>query len=215
MSKMSDWTYLTGDVDWQGYGATWIREVNGIHWALVFENMEEWGDGAKGYYCDVRRIDLNEIQPDVAKKALDCCGIDVIELVDMYALTRALTLVEALLSYGVYAPMGNETSAWPDRARAGARRIADALIEDDTACQTALNETVNKIGSTAADFGRGDTLAGLRRTAVDVIQRDKKPDAGNSLMLKMFAASGGRTLGGEVEAKLAIAGELLKTNGGE
>jgi len=194
---MKNWSWLTGDVNWQEYGGTWYRKVDKIYWLLRFENKAEWGD--EGYYCQVLRVNLNNIPASEMQAALDGWK-DADELMKL----------EAAVGYGIYSPMGAaEESRWPDMALARARRRAEELIGDVRETRRLLHRPINKIGSTAADFGRGDSLAGLRRTARGVFS-GQKPSPEAEIMLKMYAAANGRTLGGKCEVELAVAGELLK-----
>ena len=138
-TKMKDWKFLTGDMNWSDYGGTWYLKVDDIYWLLRFENKQEWGDGATGYYCQVLRVDIESILADS----------------DGDTGMAELMLVGSLVEYGVYSPMGASESNYPDRARAQARRSADALISDVAQCAVKLSEPANAIGATVEDFGRG------------------------------------------------------------
>jgi hypothetical protein len=232
-SKMKDWMFLTGDVNWEDYGAKWCRkDASGVWWVLDFSNKEEWGNGARGYYCEVKRLDLAEVHPTEIKSALRSCGwrIDpsrpaIVNEYDghnvhgNYVIAEGLdnmepVLVECLVGYGVSAPMGSEEGTHPTHVRAAARRLADELMADEKRAEAALAKPVNKIGSTARDFGRGDSLAGLRRVSEKLLRgEDVEVDTSMSLMLRMYAASNGQTLGGVKEAGLAAAGRILLKEG--
>jgi len=211
MSKMKDWTFLTGDVDWQDYGAMWCLKDGAVWWVLRFENKAEWGDGAKGYYCDVLRVSDLDVSVESKKEALDSIGMSVDEFQTLCFENTSqaeMTILDALVGYGVYSPMGSFESNYPDRARAQARREADRLIADNEECEKALERPVNKIGTTAGEMGQGNILAGLDRAASDVmsgepISKDKE------ILLRMYGATNGQTLGGKCEKKLAVAGQLI------
>lgn len=212
MSKMRDWTFLTGDVDWQDYGAIWCRKIGRVWWVLRFENMEEWGDGAKGYHCEVLRV--SNVPDEAKKSALDTVGLSMEEfkeLCDEDPKCAELTMLDALVCYGTYSPMSSCESNYPDRARAQARREADEFIADDKACQKALRRPINKIGTTASEMGQGNILAGLERSATKVMSGEPVSQE-NSILLKMYGATNGQTLGGKCEVKLAVAGQLLMEN---
>jgi hypothetical protein len=224
---MKDWMFLTGDVNWEDYGAKWCRkDASGVWWVLDFSNKEEWGDGARGYYCEVKRLDLAEVVISEMHSALASCGwtIDpagpaIVNDYDGIVIASGLddmepVLVESLVSYGVSAPMGSEEGTHPTHVRAAARRLADELMADEKRAEAALAKPVNKIGSTARDFGRGDSLAGLRRVSEKLLRgEDVEVDTSMSLMLRMYAASNGQTLGGAKEAGLAAAGRILLKEG--
>jgi hypothetical protein len=141
-----------------------------------------------------------------------------------------LVLVDALLSHGTYAPMDEEQAEFtldeyddPIDAEAVATELlercaaaADLMMDDEGAVAAKMAREVNRIGSTAADFMRGDSLAGLR-TKADALLRgeDVSLSKEDSLMLRMYGAAGGRTLGGAIEAKLAAAGQVIAREGEE
>lgn len=227
-TEMKGWTFLTGDVCWEDHGAKWCKKAaDGAWWVLRFENCESWGDGASGYECDVHRIDISSVPPTEIDAALKSYGWELIRPAliiwcphsgDVIANLREdpttfeMVLVDCLDGYGVYAPMGAEAGeSYPMRVRAAGRRLAESLMQDETARNTALAKPVNKLGATAADFGRGDSMAPLRRKA-DAVLRGETPELSptDRIMLQMYYAAGGRTLGGVKEAGLAAAGAALR-----
>ena len=104
-------------------------------------------------------------------------------------------MVETRHGYGFGAAMQEFTSrTYAGRLRADARRYAESLMADEALVQSQPDEPVNKIGSTARDFGRGDSLAGLKR-----YQKGQGDQSDTSdLMLKMYGATP-RDLGGTEE----------------
>lgn len=183
-SKMKDWTFLTGDIGWEDYGATWLRKLrDGVYILLRFENMEEWGDGATGYYCDVLQVDLNTLPEKELQSALVCCGINLEEVDPEY---WELAKVEACVGYGCYAPLDSTSGdSYPLRVRAKARRIADTYFEDRVLLEERLDRPVNAIGSSAREFGAGNVTAGLERYAQDVQTTGEASDQTKNLMLKL------------------------------
>jgi hypothetical protein len=181
---MRGWINIGGDVNWQDYGAKWARRGRDGSWYVVcFNNMiEACGerDAAEmGYVYEaaVQRADLRELSNDQIKDALDSCGFKLTAdgAVDMGAgdlvtdpkEIEAL-LVEAVTGYGIYAPLDTFTGkVRPANVRANARRRAEWYMRDAVALETALDKTVNRIGTTAREFGRGDALAGLKRYAAE------------------------------------------------
>jgi len=212
MSEMKDWTFLTGDVNWQEYGATWCLQKGRAWWVLRFSNKAEWGDGAQGYCCEVLRVLLDDTAVESKRDALSFVGMsedDFQELCFEDPKQSELCLLDALVSYGVYAPMDSCESNYPNRARAQARRQADFIMSNDPERKRLLNRSVNKIGTTAREMGKGDLLAGLKRSA-DKVFKGESVSKEKSILLKMYGAANGQTLGGKVETKLAIAGQLLQ-----
>lgn len=223
MSRMKNWTFLNGDMNWEDYGARWCRQdTNGVWWVLDFANCEEWG--GEGYECSVKRVDLDPsrlgcVAPAAIKEALASCGWtlkgeEVISDYDGSAVasgdTLQLCLLDALIGHGTYAPMGAEVGARAAWVRAAARRLADELMVDAEKEWLQLARPSNKLGSTALDFGSGDVLAGARRVASAVVQGGKvEVTPQMSVILRAYAAADGRTLGGAVETELAEAGKKL------
>ena len=217
------WAWLTGDCDWVTYGGCWYKKsADGALWVLRFCNREDYGDGAKGYDCDVLRVKLEEVAVAETISALRSCGWKF-EMEDgeprivcphdgtTVASGEAVEpcLLSCLIGYGTYAPMGEHTSNWPDRARCASRRDAEGMMADTAVVEARLDKPFNAIGTTQREAAQGDILAGLKRTA-QAVMLGEEPDVHSAIALKMFAASKGQTLGGTVETELALAGELLR-----
>jgi hypothetical protein len=185
---------------------------------LRFEpGSEDWDGEGEGKrrepFCEVLLVNLNKLTRRAIGDALRSCGWELGEgweaVSDCGEVLGELATVEALVGYGVYAPMGSESSPYPMRCRARARRLADELMGDEGLMRKALRRKVNALGSSAGDFGKGDCLAGLRRTAKKVLMGEPcEVPPESEVTLKMFASCGGRTLGGEVEVELALAGSM-------
>ncbi len=94
------------------------------------------------------------------RQAFDCCGLDM----DDPQWQDELVKVDCLVSYGCSAPVHTESgNSYPLRVRAAARRHAEELMADDDAAEYALNQPVNRIGSTAREYGRGDLDSAMDR----------------------------------------------------
>ncbi len=211
------WTLLTGDVNWAEYGATWARKgPDGAWYAVAFTNMEEAlgerefkSSGLDRYEAVVKRVHLTENAGQITS-ALECCGWslrrtvdddeqDTVEIVNDYdgdvvanasddSRAFELVLVECLIGHGSGAPMGEETgNGYPLRVRKAGMRLAESYMRDETARETALDRPVNRIGSTAREYGTGDIWSAMRRNADDPVV---------AILRKCYAASEGRTLGG-------------------
>lgn len=171
MSKaMKHWQELSGDINWEDYGASWARRdpINPrAFYVIKHENLIEcMGErdvkesGCDPHLCSIYRVDLDATSDRCIKAALNCCGLDLDDIDPEY---RDLALVDCLVSYGAAAPMGEHSSRYAVRARAAARRDAEYLMGDHEACEQALSRPVNALGSTAAEYARGDFAPAIER----------------------------------------------------
>lgn len=184
------WQDLGSDSCWEDHGGRWgYKDPNAsAAWYVIrFDNMQECcgsdADGMDTYHADLLRIDLTAVSLAEVKSALDCVGLDLDDLEPQY---HEIALVEALLSYGVYAPLAEHTDpSYPRRVRAAARRDAEDLMSDAEACEMRMDRQVNALGSTARDFQSGDALAGLRRY-VESGDVGVNPDPKMDLMLRIM-----------------------------
>jgi hypothetical protein len=166
---MKGWIDLGSDVNWVDYSGKWGKRAKDGSWYVIdFTNMvdacgEEAADAP--YVCEVKRVDLSELTDANRRAALDCVGLD---LEDVEPRHREAALVEACVSYGFMQPLDSFSGArHAARIRANARRAAEALMRDAGALETALERPVNKIGSTAREYGRGDCDTALSRGPFD------------------------------------------------
>lgn len=166
-----NWQDLGSDCNWQDYGGKWGRKdpSNPRVWYVIrHENLIDcMGErdveesGCDPHVSDVYRVDLDATAEDTIASALQYCGVDLDDLDPEY---HDVAIVESLVSYGAAAPMGTYTDkSYPERARAAARRAAEELIADSDACEEALNRPVNRLGSTAAEYARGDFAPAIER----------------------------------------------------
>ena len=169
------WRELCGDVNWEDYGGKWGRKDpnnSSVFYVIRHDNMiEAMGErdveesGIDTHISQVCRVDLTEVPQKEIDSALESCGPDF----DYWpqpisAEDREWAIVESLVDYGCGAPMGEHSHPYrADVARASARREVEELIADSDKCEAMLDRPVNRIGSTARDFGRGDVMAGLDR----------------------------------------------------
>ncbi len=150
--------FLSGDVNFQDYGARWYwQAAPGVYHVIKLDNQEECcgSDATETYWCDLRVVDLNAIGAAIGD-ALESCGAM------SYALeaeqegdiaTRDLIIAEACDSYGAYAPItslagNNWRKMWRECAQES-RSIAgdpDALDRG----------SVNGIGQTPREYMIGD-----------------------------------------------------------
>ena len=176
------WLDAGGDRSWDDYGGRWLRQergtggqtVGGVWWWLDFTNMEDAcgsdHDPDELYICEVKRLDFADLDDTEIRSAIESCGYTEDQGFDWYEPGARRTpqqwaaLAEVCLSYGLGAPMHTETG--PNRpiiVRGRARREAERLMQDDRATERQLDRPVNKIGSTAREYGRGDINSAMAR----------------------------------------------------
>jgi hypothetical protein len=169
------WIDLGSDVSWDEYGGKWGKRARDGSWYVIdFTNMYEAcgedeckRDGCAQYTCEVKRVDLNDIDAETLNRARDCVGLDCLD--DVPEAHREAALVEACVAYGCAQPLESfNGDSYPDRIRAQARRYAETCMRDARLLRERLARPVNKIGSTAEEYGRGDLDAALDRGPFDV-----------------------------------------------
>lgn len=136
--------HLAGDI--------WIspKQNNGDfdYWLVVnIINMDEaCGCNNPKYVAEVCAISPKEAGPENIKKALECCGME--------ETSNPLKLVQALHSYGVYAPC---TSFSGNNARKVLQQAKCFLDVIASLLGVFLDGPKNAIGHTGWDLIRGDT----------------------------------------------------------
>lgn len=185
-SRIKGWTFLTGDRDWSGVDATWCKQAKDGSWfVLRFENMREYDSGAvdrgewEEFSCEVKRVDFSDIPQTEIDSALRSCGyIRRVDGTSKSAIvneydgeyiaedpnTVKLVLLDCCVSYGLGAPLHTETgNKHPIQVRGRARRVAEEMMRDVAKLEAALDRPVNRIGSTAREYGRGDISSAMDR----------------------------------------------------
>lgn len=185
---MKGWTELAGDVSWEDYGGMWTKKArDGSYYVLKFTNLWEAAgkeDGFPQYECEVKRIDFTDLPMEEIDSALRCCGFkrisgplglglekivdehsgDILADTDTDVHQYFLVLVQCCIDYGIGAPLESLTSDHrPLNVRAKARRYAEQCMKDGDLLDARLDRSVNAIGSTAREYGKGDINAALRR----------------------------------------------------
>jgi len=127
-------------------------------------------DGRPKYVAELMLVDLEAIGPEQIAEAIKSSGWEGMpNTSDAYA--------EACRSYGIKAPLWSEDGNNWNKLLRSARREANALLDDD-ALTSAMDRPVNKIGSTAAEYMRGDLFSGMTRGVL-------AGDTGCRIMAKM------------------------------
>lgn len=211
-----DWIDIGSDVNWEDYGGLWAKRSPehsyGVWYILQFMNMidacgeKEAEEIGYVYKCEVSMVNLTVVD---GKTLVDAAS-EFLDYPDMDARSKELALVYSLASGGTRAILHTETGKTnPSKVRRLAYLEAERLMRDDSRREEKLDQPYNAIGTTNREVMGGDILAGLRRSAEDVML-GKSVDPKASLMLRMYGATGGQTLGGTVETDLAVAGLMLK-----
>jgi hypothetical protein len=126
--------------------------------------VDACGDEASDcpFNCEVQRVDLSDMSKEQIESARKCVGMD---LNDLPADCHELATVEACVQYGAAQPLESFNGAkYPERIRAQARRYAEACRRDAALLADRLDRPVNAIGSTAAEYARGDISSALFRS---------------------------------------------------
>lgn len=190
---MPGWVDLGSDVSWDDHGGKWGRlAADGSVYVIVFENLDERGERPE-YVCEVKRVDLPSMPAEQLERALKCVGLrregdtivsDSGDIVANRTRQVQYVLAEACISYGCAEPLDTFSGdKYPARVRASARRVAEGLMRDAAALEVRRQRPVNRIGSTAAEYGRGDIESAL----------DRGPfDTGKNLMRKLHGLPPGR-----------------------
>jgi hypothetical protein len=165
-----------------------IRVIDLREWMGENEVAESPVYSKEPYEAQLRWIDLAQVPPSKAQRALECIGAEKFFREREDNQQRMELLAEALSEDGNYGPMGIWTSAYRDRARAKARKEYWRLMADEEYLYAQKERPVNKIGSTAREYMRGDVNSALRRA--------DPQDPAMRIPLKMYAHAT-HTLGGE------------------
>lgn len=116
------------------------------------------GTDSEPFHGSLSLVDLNALSDKDKYDALRCIGAE------NDGNMPVLGLVDACHSYGHYAPLANVDTKGSVVARRKLRSEAKGLIDAD-ALDAALDKVVNKIGSTAREFMRGDFTSAMQRGA--------------------------------------------------
>jgi hypothetical protein len=162
---MEKWIY-SGDVNWVDYGGKWIRKVSpGTFQIIEFMNMDEAcgrdNEGQSKYSVELDLVDLNAIGPKEVASALSYIGAEG-EKWESDSI-REITTAEALHSYGCKAPIEQWNGNNARKLLREARSMAHSLARAASALAERMDRPVNAIGSTAAEYMRGDINAAISR----------------------------------------------------
>lgn len=198
--KGKGFKFHTGDVNWLDYGGVWCRHIDGQRFHFIeLTNMDEAcgrdNEGHPTYSVTLSEVDGDVLDAEQIYAALESCGDNVIDSRaqggHMVLPPFDATVANIVRSYGIASPLHEESTNNAHKGIAVCRAESYRLTRDDRAYQQAMNRPVNRIGSTAREFGRGDLTSGLVRSA-----RAGDPNA--QIIAKMYVNTGGQTLGGRL-----------------
>lgn len=197
MRKDSGFRFFTGDRNWLDYGGTWSRHIPGTrrYHFIRLDNMDEAcgrdNEGQPTYRVQLSEVDMDEISDDQINDAMRSYGND-----DSSGLTDA-ECAGLVFEYGISSPLHSESTYNAYKGIAACRKESYRLSRDAEAYEEAMERPVNRLGSTAREFGRGDLNSALIRGL-------EAGDKSARIIGKMYIASNGQTLGGRLpESELA------------
>lgn len=180
---MRGWIELCSDVNWIDYHGMWAKNARDgswyvIQWTNLVDACGERDAKEMGgeFSCEVKRLDLGDVGKKEIDSALQSCGyrIEAGEVVSEGGDVVAdgahfeACIVECAIQYGLGAPLESfGGSKRPLNIRANARRYAESCIRDSALLAERLARPVNRLGSTAAEYGRGDLDSALNRGPFD------------------------------------------------
>jgi hypothetical protein len=165
MQRNKPFKWAMGDVNYLDYGGTWFRHLSGkrigetklFHFIVLINWEDACGRDAPKtkYNVALYEVNLDQLSPESKADALRSCGTEAEKDPRWIAL--------ACMEYGLRAPLldlnGNNFSQMYAQCAA-----ESTLMETDAAHRyQQMHRPVNAIGSTAAEFMRGDIFSAVER----------------------------------------------------
>lgn len=142
-------------------------EARRFHFVRIIDMDDACGrdnEGQPRYVGELLQVDLDDLPESTLNDALTCCGAEEEEnLTDDH---KAYCCV----GYGCSAPLWSESGGDRRKLERQAKRESREL-DDPDALEAAMDRPVNKIGSTAREFARGDIDAALSRGLAEGTQQ--------------------------------------------
>lgn len=160
MKRVGRWHYQ-GDVNMLDYGGTLYRQVGKHSFQfIVLTNMDDAcgrdNEGRETYVVELRMVDLEQLSPKNIEDAMRSCGYDG-------APNTPDVLAFMCQEYGCHAPLEEWSGNNAHKLLREARKSANEFRFNESALAEAMERPVNKIGSTAAEFMRGDIHSAMER----------------------------------------------------
>lgn len=188
----SKFRFFTGDVNYLDYGGVWERRVGETRFHFIeLVNMDEAcgrdNEGSPTYHVSLTEVDIAGIGPDQIADAMRCCGTEP----PFDGAIAMEEIADACRAYGIAAPLHDVSTNNAAKGIAECKRESYSLSKNPEAYEAAMNRPVNRIGSTAREFGRGDIQSAILRGI-----NAGNPDA--TIMGKMYHNADGNTLSGKI-----------------
>ena len=204
--------WWSGDVNWQDYGGTWIRQVGErrFHFLSVTNMDEACGrdnEGSPKYSIELSEVDLDVISVEDQASAWESIGGDCQIRGEITIAERVRITAGCCFEYGAKAPLHEEPTNNVNAGFRLCRAESYHLTSDAAAYAERMDRPVNKLGSSAREYMTGDITSAIVRGA----------NAGNpqaQLMARIYVNCEGQTLGGKIPdselaaMKTAIKGEV-------
>jgi len=198
--KFHPFTWCTGDLNWEDYGGVWYRLIGNRAFHFIEWSPDEESDKGVGY-VQLVEVDLMALPQKNIRDALRCCGYVIAEdgvvndydgaVVASWDDTSAMDLLiaDCCRTYGCRAPLSDAHGKAKVRMiRAAIRESKQATASAD-AHDAAMARPVNRLGSTAAEFMRGDIGSAINRGK-------EAGDKAAKFLHRVYTTPGMGTLGG-------------------
>lgn len=156
-----------GDVNWLDYGGRWIKKIDDtrfhvielINWEEAVGEREAAEIGAR-YNVSLSEVDLANADLD---SATDSWGMEegYWESIDPGML--GYVLADCVDGYGQKAPISNDNGNNAHKLIREAKAESRRLVADPDFYDSMMERPVNRLGSTAREYQRGDLDSGLIR----------------------------------------------------
>lgn len=172
------WIDVCSDVNWENHGGLWAKKVGEEYYFVRYYGDEY--ESELGKTASLSLVSPKEVKESDLQSALSFTGHEKEESIS------GIEVAYSLHEYGIKAPLEDFTAKTPLIARSQAFKYAEQLLKSSKELNKRLNKVVNKIGSTAKDFMKGDSLAGLKRYTDKVVLSGKAPNEEKNLVLKIY-----------------------------
>lgn len=157
--------------------ARWMRKIEGRRFHIIHltDMVDACGsDAEEAYEIALKEVDIDVVPLKEMESALRSCGwkmdngIVVQEHNGQIVADKDVDacLVQCLVDYGVSAPLFSKMGNDRGRLFREARKESYLLSSDRDAYEERMQRPVNRLGSTAREFGQGDLQSGLCRAAM-------------------------------------------------
>jgi hypothetical protein len=157
--------FMTGDVNYLDYGAKWVRLVSGTREYHIIE-LINWEDSVgereakeigHTYNMSLSIVDLDKLTPENKASALSYIGAENNpDVTDEW-------LADGCHSYGLRAPIRYVDTSNCHKTFRSLAAYSRELSSNQYVKSGAMRRKVNRIGSTADEFMRGDLNSALVR----------------------------------------------------